>query len=468
MKKLALVALVVVAAVVIVRAVVRDAKPEYRPRPASITPMVELAVHRKPIKNGFLLMLDQPLVEEYEGNRTVVLGIGRARVRQRNGAVREKMLILLKLTAKNALIGDARYGPVGESEAKGVDPRSIGLPFKTSFTNGSTVRVQAVAADLPNRNARCFNSEECENDTEQLCMAFEVRTLRLDARPIFGPAPLSKLDQPLKPKKNMSMEFVDAVTDNPWTVLEPEADYPPIASQLDPRSRYLSLRFHWIHGNEVTQCDLCGIAYGDKGEKILLKSMPRGYGMAPRTHLIAYLGMQLPTWDMNNLEITREQATRVQAVDPAGPAAKAGVKVGDSLFKFGDTSVENGSSLYSEMPFIEVGKPVDITVVRKRKSLHLTLVPCEDPLYSGMHGSSAAAAEKGARHVRGLKDWRVGSALPEEARAGTLRVTSVEPIPPGFHLAKVALYNDSDDPAGQLRIADFGLPEIPIPQEFWK
>ncbi len=77
--------------------------------------------------------------------------------------------------------------------------------------------------------------------------------------------------------------------------------------------------------------------------------------------------------------LTRETAVDVISVDPSGPAAKAGLKVGDAIIGIGGHEVAYVDDLHrflTEWPF---GTQVAITVLRGAEKLHLLIVPAEAP-----------------------------------------------------------------------------------------
>jgi S1-C subfamily serine protease len=75
--------------------------------------------------------------------------------------------------------------------------------------------------------------------------------------------------------------------------------------------------------------------------------------------------------------LTRETAVEVISVDPQGPAAAAGIKVGDLIIGIGGQEVATVDDLHrflTEWPF---GNQVAITVIRVTEKLHLIIVPVE-------------------------------------------------------------------------------------------
>ena len=77
--------------------------------------------------------------------------------------------------------------------------------------------------------------------------------------------------------------------------------------------------------------------------------------------------------------IPKEYAVEVISVDPQGPAAHAGIQVGDLIIGIGGQQVATIDDLHrflTEWPF---GSHVAITVIRETERLHLIIVPVEVP-----------------------------------------------------------------------------------------
>ncbi len=75
--------------------------------------------------------------------------------------------------------------------------------------------------------------------------------------------------------------------------------------------------------------------------------------------------------------LTKEHAVEVISLDPQGPAAHAGVKMGDLIIGIGGQQVATVDDLHrflTEWPF---GSQVAITVIRATEKIHLVIVPVE-------------------------------------------------------------------------------------------
>jgi serine protease Do len=69
----------------------------------------------------------------------------------------------------------------------------------------------------------------------------------------------------------------------------------------------------------------------------------------------------------------------LEAVDPGGPAAKAGLRTGDLVVRFGDVAVRDGDQLAVALRNAKVGEPVPILIVRRGRELNLLAVPTSQP-----------------------------------------------------------------------------------------
>ncbi len=77
--------------------------------------------------------------------------------------------------------------------------------------------------------------------------------------------------------------------------------------------------------------------------------------------------------------LSKEYAVEVISVDPQGPAAHAGIRVGDLIIGIGGQQVATVDDLHrflTEWPF---GSQVAITVIRATERLHMVIVPIEVP-----------------------------------------------------------------------------------------
>ena len=70
-------------------------------------------------------------------------------------------------------------------------------------------------------------------------------------------------------------------------------------------------------------------------------------------------------------KLSGETGVLVTSVDEDGPAAKAGIKAGDVILKFGGKAIEDGRDLRDEVARAEAGTAVGVTVQREGRPLDL-------------------------------------------------------------------------------------------------
>jgi S1-C subfamily serine protease len=104
--------------------------------------------------------------------------------------------------------------------------------------------------------------------------------------------------------------------------------------------------------------------------------------VAKRPVRVPFLG-----WEVEDLNIENAARNRLQgrtgalleAVRPGSPAAKARLRKGDLVVRFGDVSVRNGDQLAVALRQATVGQPVPIVIVRRGRELNLLAVPTAQP-----------------------------------------------------------------------------------------
>jgi S1-C subfamily serine protease len=79
------------------------------------------------------------------------------------------------------------------------------------------------------------------------------------------------------------------------------------------------------------------------------------------------------------LALAADHAVDVMTVDPAGPAARAGVRVDDVILALGDHTVRHVDDLHRLLSEWPVGEPVQLELLRRTERLSVTVVPQELP-----------------------------------------------------------------------------------------
>jgi len=69
----------------------------------------------------------------------------------------------------------------------------------------------------------------------------------------------------------------------------------------------------------------------------------------------------------------------ILALEPGGPADRAGLEIEDVIVSFGDESVASVDDLHKYLTQQPVGKAVQVSVVREGRRVELTVVPGEYP-----------------------------------------------------------------------------------------
>ncbi|MFH5805040.1 S1C family serine protease [Alienimonas sp. DA493] len=97
----------------------------------------------------------------------------------------------------------------------------------------------------------------------------------------------------------------------------------------------------------------------------------------------AYLGVQLDSGfdrrSLANVGLDRLYGARVQVVKPNTPAADAGLRRNDVVLKFGTVEVQDLDHLINLVSLTPVGERVQLTVLRDRREVPMTLVLAERP-----------------------------------------------------------------------------------------
>ena len=97
----------------------------------------------------------------------------------------------------------------------------------------------------------------------------------------------------------------------------------------------------------------------------------------------AYLGVQLDSRfgssSLANVGLDRLYGARVQTVKPDTPAAEAGLRRNDVVLQFGAIEVQDLDHLINLVSLTPVGERVELTVLRDRRRVPMTLILSERP-----------------------------------------------------------------------------------------
>jgi S1-C subfamily serine protease len=92
---------------------------------------------------------------------------------------------------------------------------------------------------------------------------------------------------------------------------------------------------------------------------------------------IAGANIPLPRRIARHFGLANSRTVRVESVEAAGPASRAGLEVGDLIVAFDGATVEGIDSLHRLLTLERIGKPALISVVRRAQKIDLTITACE-------------------------------------------------------------------------------------------
>jgi S1-C subfamily serine protease len=118
-------------------------------------------------------------------------------------------------------------------------------------------------------------------------------------------------------------------------------------------------------------------------------AIPIDEALAVARALVAKKPVRVPYLGWEVADLSAESAARyrlqgragalLEAVRPGSPAAKAELRRGDLVVRFGDVPVRNGDQLAVALRKARVGEPVPILIVRRGRELDLLAVPTSQP-----------------------------------------------------------------------------------------
>jgi len=118
-------------------------------------------------------------------------------------------------------------------------------------------------------------------------------------------------------------------------------------------------------------------------------AIPIDEALAVARALIAKKPVRVPFLGWEVVDLSAESAVRyrlqgrtgalLETVRPGSPAAKAELRKGDLVVRFGDAPVRDGDQLAVALRKAKVGEPVPILIVRRGRELNLLAVPTSEP-----------------------------------------------------------------------------------------
>ena len=129
--------------------------------------------------------------------------------------------------------------------------------------------------------------------------------------------------------------------------------------------------------------------------------------------------------------ISRKGGVVVSEIIPGGPAAKAGLEVGDVIVRFGERSIDAAQRLRWDVACAKAGEQVPVQVLRKGRTMRLRVTPANQP--DQEHASLEVPA---SRHLVELGLTVADTDGPGAVEAGLatpagVRVVDVDPASPG-------------------------------------
>lgn len=270
----------------------------------------------------------------------------------------------------------------------------------------------------------------------------------------IGPYGLNELRTPKNTGAELpSIELFDWKVDSvPAAYLELEAE--PGAPRLKAGDKYLSLRFRSITGPALGE--LQAAAYDADGKRVWL-GWSHMAGASDVTLAESYVGLQVTPLTAKAKKTSRAKSgVLVAAVSSVGPAAKAGIKPGDVITRFGTTNIGSVQDLWLALLAAQNGVPTPVAAMRAGKRLSPNVVPEENPLWQGMAKDSAAALLR-LRQIVGLV---------RDTGLTMIRLTSDKPVPATFTPVNVE-FLVTMEPVVK-KTLKFAFKDIEMPAGLWK
>ena len=129
--------------------------------------------------------------------------------------------------------------------------------------------------------------------------------------------------------------------------------------------------------------------------------------------------------------ISRRGGVVVSEIVPSGPAAKAGLEVGDVIVRFGDRNIDAAQRLRWDVACAKAGQTVPVLVLRQGRTVRLQVTPARQP-----ESEHASLETPPSRHLQELGLTVADNDPPGAVEAGMtaplgVRVVDVAPSSPG-------------------------------------
>jgi S1-C subfamily serine protease len=73
--------------------------------------------------------------------------------------------------------------------------------------------------------------------------------------------------------------------------------------------------------------------------------------------------------------LAKDHGVEIASLEPSGPAHRAGLQTGDILLSLGDQDMTSPDDLFRFLSEWPVGRPVTVTLLRRKDKLTLEVVP---------------------------------------------------------------------------------------------
>lgn len=102
------------------------------------------------------------------------------------------------------------------------------------------------------------------------------------------------------------------------------------------------------------------------------------YGRIRRSYIgIGGQTIPLPRRIARHYQLLKETAVRVMSLEEGGPAARAGLREGDTIIEFGSYSIGGVDDLHRLLMPERIGRKVEVVVIRRSEKIVIDLTPIE-------------------------------------------------------------------------------------------
>lgn len=190
------------------------------------------------------------------------------------------------------------------------------------------------------------------------------------------------------------------------------------------------------------------IAYGRDHRVVELQSRTAVYWPTDVLvgRLAPYFGFRV---DDYLAKVGKQTGRPIIAVDPDGPAHKAGIRPGDIIIQIGEHKMDSGNLFGPDL------KPQKVTIVRDGRKLDLTITPVRDPIWAELERGISKPWRPLEQAYTGGKDRQYVTSL----------FVSNEPVPPDFVPVSFEFHISTQGLIA--KTMPFKFTHIPLPKDLW-